>query len=288
MQPGPRIFIDTALVIMDSSLAVPQETYAPYDPTVGVQPYGNAIEGISLRMITGQTTRVLNKGVLEFCVQHRFGFISGGKDQFYGFDVSDVRLGFDYGLTRKITLGVGRSSMGKAFNGFVKAAIVKQGEHSMFNFSWLSDMYISGLKNNDASLDPYYFTHRLKFTNQLLISHSFGQRFMLSVAPTVVHRNLVDSAKYANDLSLLIVNGRLKIREGLNLTGEYSYLFNHNMRKLYTPCISAGVELYTSGHIFQIVFTNSNSMNEADAYAMQNGKWSKGNIRMGFNIVRQF
>lgn len=262
----------------------------PEQPEPTSEPELLFLESLSMRTISGQTTHTLEKGQLEFCVQHRFGEFSLGKYELYGMDQSRVRIGFDYGITNKITVGVGRSSMGKVFNGFFKAVLGKQGENNKkFSYTWVSDMYVSGEKNTDPSLDPYYFTHRLKYVNQLLVSHAFGQRAVLTLAPTVVHRNLVDSAKYANDLSMAVISGRLKVRKGMNLTSEYSYLFNHDMRKLYTPAFGLGVEFYTSGgHIFQIVFTNSNSMNEADIYAMANGKWSKGQVRMGFNIVRQF
>lgn len=273
----------------DTMLKISDSMASSFEPYEGKVPYGTTLEGMSLRMITGQTTRVLQRKTLEFCVQHRFGFFSQGKSQFYGLDQSDVRLGFDYGLTRRTTIGIGRSSLGKVYNGFVKMAITKQGTNgAWFNVTWLSDLYLSGMKNTDPNLDPYYFSHRLKYTHQLLISRTFNEKIMVSVAPTIIHRNLVDSVKYPNDLSMLVFNARWNVTHGINLTGEYSYMFNHDMRNLYSPCIGAGIEFYTSGHIFQIVFSNSNSMNEGDAYAMQNGKISKGNIRMGFNIVRLF
>ncbi len=279
------MFIDTFPVI-DTNQQVVADAVPDYVPRM--LPYGMSLESLSLRMITGQTTHVLNKNVLEFCVQHRFGYFNQGKDQFYGFDQSDVRLGFDYGLTRQITIGIGRSSLGKTYNGYVKAKIMKQSDRFPLTLAWLSDMSISGLKNTDPDLNPFYASHRYKYAHQLFVSRSFGERAMLTLAPSVIHHNLVDSTKYPNDMGLLVVNARIKIRQGLNITGEYSYIFNHDVRQRYTPCIGAGFELYTSGHIFQIVFSNSNSMNEADSYAMKNGKISNGDIRMGFNIVRQF
>lgn len=53
-----------------------------------------------------KTTRVINDhslentahGVLDMRISHRFGFLSGGVNEFFGLDNADVRLGLDYGV----------------------------------------------------------------------------------------------------------------------------------------------------------------------------------------------
>ena len=61
-----------------------------------------------------KTTRVINShslentahGVLDFRISHRFGFLSGGVNEFFGLDNADVRLGLDYGISDRLMVGV--------------------------------------------------------------------------------------------------------------------------------------------------------------------------------------
>src|ERR1700674_1588744 len=58
------------------------------------------------RLINANTVEVLHKGIMEFKVSHHFGDIggeNGGVKYFYGLDhASDVRIGFNIGLTDKL------------------------------------------------------------------------------------------------------------------------------------------------------------------------------------------
>ena len=67
----------------------------------------------STRIINGHSIETLRKGVLEFRVEHRFGDIGGldgGIQNMFGFDnSSDIRIAFEYGLTDKLMIGLGRS-----------------------------------------------------------------------------------------------------------------------------------------------------------------------------------
>ncbi|MEK0421675.1 MAG: hypothetical protein RLZZ161_1526, partial [Bacteroidota bacterium] len=158
----------------------------------------------SFRIINGHGTPTLDKKQLEFCIQHRFGLLSSGYEGAWGLDQSNIRIGLDYGLNRNITIGAGRSGMGKTSNGYIKWGIVKPDGTNQYKTSitWLSDMaYV--FEKNTTGLTPYYNTHRINYTHQLLVSRNFffgRHMFMLQVAPTIVHRNLVETAADANDV----------------------------------------------------------------------------------------
>jgi Membrane bound beta barrel domain (DUF5777) len=244
--------------------------------------------GIGLRIINGHSIYTLPKGKLEFCIQHRFGLLNQGKGTFYGLDESNIRLGFDYGLFDNLTIGIARTSMGKMFNGYGKLTLTKQGPQSFISAAVYSDIAVSAV-HKDPALDPWYFTHRLRYTNQLILSHIFGnQRLMVQLAPTVVHRNLVDSLAEPNDLVLLASSMRLRVTKKMSITGEYHYLFHNEMRKLLHPCVGAGIEIYTGGHVFQMVFTNASALMENQYMSQTNGNIANGDLRFGFNIVRRF
>src|SRR6187402_2299598 len=61
------------------------------------------------RIINGHSIENVGKGVLDFRISHRFGPISGGIEEFFGLDGATTRLGFDYGITDWLMVGIGRS-----------------------------------------------------------------------------------------------------------------------------------------------------------------------------------
>jgi hypothetical protein len=239
----------------------------------------------SLRMINAQSTYTLEKGVLEFCIQHRFGLLSSGYENAWGFDQSNIRVGFDYGVSNGITVGVGRAGMGKTANAYTKFAIAK---NELGNITWLSDMAFV-FEKNTTGLTPWYTSHRLNYTHQLLMSkHLLSHKLFLQLAPTLVHRNLVDSAADANTVPLLVANFRYALSEKICFTGEYTHLFNKRLNSQINRSVGFGLEFWTAGHVFQITCTNANTLNEARFLTTQNGDFRKGEFRLGFNIVRKW
>lgn len=47
-------------------------------------------------------------------------------------------------------------------------------------------------------------------------------------------------------------------------------------------------EIETGGHVFELIFSNSQAMTEPDVLANTTGEWGKGDIYFGFNISRVF
>ena len=65
------------------------------------------------RVVNCHSVETNKEGSMKFIIAHRFGLINGGLYELYGLDQSTIRLGLDYGLTDKITIGLGRSSFQK-------------------------------------------------------------------------------------------------------------------------------------------------------------------------------
>ena len=68
------------------------------------------------RLINGHSIETRKKHNLDFLISHRFGEISGGGYQFFGLDQSNVRIGFDYGVTDNFNMGIGRNSFEKTYD----------------------------------------------------------------------------------------------------------------------------------------------------------------------------
>src|SRR6476620_6398224 len=80
----------------------------------------------SSRVINGHSMELIGKGVLDVRILHRFGSINGGVSELFGLDQASMRLGFDYGLGKNLTIGIGRTTFKKEFDGFVKWRLVSQ------------------------------------------------------------------------------------------------------------------------------------------------------------------
>jgi hypothetical protein len=78
----------------------------------------------------------------------------------------------------------------------------------------------------------------------------------------------------------------VKIAKRLALNLEYVY--NANMPDFYRNPLSIGLDVETGGHIFQLLFTNSQSMTEAGYITHAAGDWAEGDFFFGFNLYRVF
>src|SRR5882724_6265965 len=74
----------------------------------------------STRVINSQSVETIAKGNLDFRISHRFGKINSGAYNFYGLDEATIRLALEYGITNRLTVGLGRSSFQKTFDSYFK------------------------------------------------------------------------------------------------------------------------------------------------------------------------
>lgn len=247
---------------------------------------------------TFKTTRVINaqslentaKGVLDFKISHRFGFLSGGGYELFGLDNATIRIGADYGLTNWLTIGFGRSSLEKMYDGFFKVKFLRQssGKKKMpVSASFFSSIALNTLKWQNPDRQNY-FTSRLFYSAQLIIGRKFTEGFSLQVMPTIVHRNLVKTESESNDVFAIGLAGRQKLTKRLSINAEYFYVLPDQLAPGFKDSFSIGFDLETGGHVFQLHFTNSTSMVEKGFITETTGDWSQGDVHFGFNVSRVF
>ncbi|MBK9733479.1 MAG: hypothetical protein IPO92_00350 [Saprospiraceae bacterium] len=245
-----------------------------------------------------KTNRVINlhslestaAGVLDFKIGHRFGPVNGGAYELFGLDNATIRLGFDYGLTDKFTIGIGRSSFEKTYDGFLKYKLIRQstGKKKMpLTVALLLTSAVQTLKWQNPDRDNY-FSSRLYHTGQLIVGRKFSEAFSLQLCPTIVHRNLVATNAEKNDVYALGAGGRIKLTKRLTLNAEYIYVAPNQLVSQFKNSFSVGVDIETGGHVFQLHLTNSRSMIEKGFIAETNESWSNGGIHFGFNVSRVF
>jgi opacity protein-like surface antigen len=246
------------------------------------------------RIINGSSVESLGAGVLDFRIDHRFGQLSQGSQNFFGLDDATTRIGLDYGITKWLMVGIGHNTLNKEDDGFAKVKLLSQRKEGMpISLSYFGNISIQTTPAPTLPTgDTWEYSNRLYFTNQFLIARKFNDWLSLQLMPTIVHYNLVDSNKSDNNTFAIGIGGRIKVSRRIAITGEYYYRLNntdmlYNGSKTYNSA-SIGIDIETGGHVFQLMLTNAPGMTERTFIGQTTDSWAKGDLHFGFNISRVF
>lgn len=243
------------------------------------------------RLVSGHSVETTAPGVLDFRINHRFGKINDGIYELFGLDNASMRMGFDYGITKNLMVGIGHSTYQKTYDAFIKIKLLRQstGKINMpITIAYVPTIAINTLRPLSSSTPKPSFSDRVSFTNQLIIGRKFSENLSLELMPTYIHRDNVSFA-YNNINSFAIgIGGRQKISRRVSINAEYYYQLPDTQAPGATNVLSLGVDIETGGHVFQLHLTNSQGMTEKAFIAETSGRWDKGDILFGFNISRVF
>lgn len=243
------------------------------------------------RLVNGHTVETSGKKILDIKISHRFGTLNKGGYELFGLDNATMRMGGDYGVTDRLTIGLGRSTFEKQYDAFAKYKLLRQssGKRTMpVSATVVASTMLRTLKYADEATLKRYFTDRLAFAFQMLIARKFSESTSIQIAPTVVHYNIVPKAENVNDIFALGIGGRQKISKRVSINAEYYYVLPNQKLPGTQNSLSVGVDIETGGHVFQLHFTNSTGMTEKSFITETTGAWGKGDIHFGFNISRVF
>lgn len=242
------------------------------------------------RITIGQSIENPPNGNLIFIVSHHFGTINQGAYEFFGLDQATTRIGFEYGVNDWLALGIGRSTMNKTFDGFVKVKLLRQssGARNMpFSLSYFGSTAIHALKWQDPDRKNY-FTSRMSYAHQLLVASKISKAFSLQLMPTFIHRNLVALEVDENDVFSVGAGGRAKISNRVSVNAEYYYVLPGQTADDFYNSFTIGFDIETGGHVFQLFATNGRGAIEQYYIPQTGGSWLNGDIHIGFNITRVF
>jgi len=245
----------------------------------------------SSRVINDHSIEFIGKGIMDVRILHRFGLANSGINNLFGLDQANMRFGFDYGLGKNLTLGVGRSNVNKEWDGFIKFRPIWQAKGGKWA-SPVSVVLVSGITYTTmpwANPERKNFnSSRMAFYHQVIIGRKFNEVFSFQLAPTFVHRNLVALASESNDVYALGIGGRIKLSKRTAFVVDYQYVAKGLDKTIYKDPLSIGFDIETGGHVFQLHFSNSTGMNEKAFITNTTNSWGKGEIRFGFNLSRVF
>ncbi len=243
------------------------------------------------KVVIGPSIENPPAGNMLFLLTHHFGAINTGYENLFGLKQAAVRLGLEYGINNRIGMGVGLNTIKNTWDGFLKVKALRQstGARRMpltMTIFGSTAMYTTKWEYPDRK---NYFSSRLSYALEIIFARKFNERLSLQVVPAYVHKNLVPTPDDHNNVFSLGAGGRFKVSKRVSINAEYYYLFNNQIAS--TPAyssFSAGVDIETGGHVFQIFLTNSESENMEGIITETTGTWFNGNIYLGFNISRVF
>ncbi|KFC19632.1 DUF5777 family beta-barrel protein [Chryseobacterium sp. FH1] len=273
------------LLMISSTFAYSQEDLLKDIDTISTSTTTAPPAFKALQIVTGQSTKLTAKNEWYVVIAHRFGDISTGFKNFFGLDDASTKLGVIYGLTDEISLSLSRETNMKTFEAGTKYRLLKQSDNMPVDLVGYNVLAV----NTDLSTDNYpdlKFSDRLSYLTQALISRRFSDNFSLQLTPSYVHKNLYEPSVENNNQFLTGLGGRYKISKRISVNAEY--FVNFDDHSFYKNPLSLGLDIETGGHVFQLLFSNSQLNSDIGYLTNATGKWEKGQIFFGFNLYRVF
>ncbi len=249
----------------------------------------------STRVVNLQSNENMKAKHLDFRIQHRFGPVKNGAYDLFGLDGAVIRLGLEYGITNRLMVGLGRSTVGKTYDGFAKYQLLKQEKNGHpISINLFGSTAISTLEWADPTRNNY-FSSRFSYCGQVIVTRKFNDYVSLILSPTMVHYNLVEDTETPNDIYALGMGASIKISRSTRFNIEYIPRLNgrdqpkqSNGDPTYYDAIAFGFDIETGGHVFQLHFTNSTGLIEQQFVGRTPNPVTFSELRFGFNISRTF
>ena len=283
--------MSSALLLFASYTASAQDLMGELDSVPKEkQAVSSAFKG--LQVCNMQSTKLPAKNEWYFLVSHRFGDLKEGINNFFGLDNALTRIGGIYGATNWLSLGVSRHTYQKMFELSVKYRLANQMENGFpFTIVGYNTMDINSSKFDPNLYPDFKESNRLAFTSQLLISRKFSDAISLEINPVFIHKNLYDIQPGTDrkDQMAIGIGGRCKLSKRISLNLEYVARLNPVEHEYYHNPLTVGFDIETGGHVFQLVFSSSQPMNDVSYFTNTTGRWDAGgSVYFGFNMYRAF
>jgi hypothetical protein len=295
----------------DSTAA--DETLAEAKPTK-IKPVKNTFQ--SVWIIDNQTVMVPAKKTFEMDIQHRFGTINKGYEDFWGFFApSNIRLGVNYSPLNKLFVGIGITKSDMIWDFSAKYSIIQQTKdvypvsvtyYGDFSFDTRKDgnngafkHFLSNTKITDGDGLFTYYTDRLLYFHQIIIARKISNKISVQLAPSISHQNSVygyykqvDSAtrkvkpEMEHNHLAIAVSGKYKLTNVTSVLVNLDQPITKHTTNNPNPNVSLGFEFSTGSHAFQLFLTNYSFLNPARNNLYNKNNWQDNKFLIGFNITR--
>jgi len=262
--------------------------------TTRVRPVKNTFDGQWL--IDNQTVMVPIKGTFEFDIQHRFGTVKNGYDDFWGlYAPANMRLGFSYAPIDKLNVGFGFTKSNLMWDFNAKYALFKQARTGGFPLSVTYFANVAVDTRDNAIANFHNSTDRYSYFHQLMVARKVTSAFSVQVAGSVSHFNAVPAyintikeitGLMKNDHVAVSVSAKYKVGSFINIIANYDQPITEHIQGNPNPNISFGLEMTSSAHTFQIFAGNYNFLVPQRNNVFNSNDAGEGEFLIGFNITR--
>ncbi len=254
-------------------------------------------------LIDNQTTETPSAKSLEFSIHHRFGKIKELSNLYGIYASSNIRLGINYGITEKLSVGFGteKDSKMQEFQG--KYRIISQTRNGKIPVSvtYFGNIVIDATEEANFGIN-YEFKNRLSFFNQIIIGRKFTDALSVQFAASYSHYNAIKETGqnangdtiglWKNDYAGLMIGGRYKITDVMSAIIEYHYPISVNKpwegQNEPLPNIGIGLEMGTSTHAFQVFASQYRGIIAQQNYSRNLNDMAFEGWCFGFNITVRF
>ena len=269
------------------------------------------------KVVNLQSLELIDPGVFDFKMSHRFGAMNGGAAAFnsedavnaFGFDVATIRFGGEYGVNENLMVGLGRYNVKseKGVDAYVKYRLMHQ---TSDNKKPLSILLLGAVDYKNTQYDRTIMgiagpvtiawgipgKQRLSYVGQVIVGKKVNDDFSWILSPTVVVSGMSDRYDAASESFVSSGTAKTQFALGMGFRNKLSSRTSLNME--YIPILngngdfynsfSVGFDVETGGHVFQFDFTNSVGMNESMFITRNTDRWGAAGVRLGFNLHRVF
>jgi len=255
------------------------------------QPVRSPYEAVML--VDFPTTKTPTAGAFEYYIHHRFGTFENGWSDLQGiYAPSNIRMGLNYGITRRVSIGFGTEKNHKMQEFNVAYRIFDQ---TRSNKMPVAIMYYGNMvvdaRNKSVFGVNYEGSNRLSYFNQLIFSRKFSKSITLQTALSFSHFNSVDSLLEHDKIAWHFA-GRVKLWSDNSFIFEYTQPlepknFAEHLELTNPPQagLSLGLELGTSTHAFQVFVSNYQEIIPQQNVSFNQHDFWDGQILIGFNMT---
>ena len=240
------------------------------------------------RISLGHSVETRKKNVFEISVMNRFWNLPIETSNSFVADRMSSRFGLEYGLSDRLTFGVGFSTINTVFDSFLKYRLIRQQDNGPNQFSLTVLQTITHRNSKRAyNLANNNLSDQLAFTTQLLIARKFTRNFSLQIAPTYIQRGQNAFPNDDQNQFALGFGGRYKVGSHVSVVSEYYYVTNPLKSLNPSAAFSLGANWELSDLMLQFKLTNTGHFVE-DTFITQtrrNFNFRDGNLFFGFHAT---
>lgn len=247
-------------------------------------------------LIDNHTVATPYKGGIELEIHHRFSLIENYHNLFGIYGAANTRIGLNFGITDRLMLGIGTTKDYKLQDLQWKYLILAQTEDDKIpvSLSYYGNAVLD-LQRDEAfgPIERYRDIHRLSYFTQFIVARKFNEVFSMQLAPSLAYFNSVpqyrDGKKYSNLNIGLSAGAKVSVSSSHSLILEYDQLLTRqNLDEQPKPNLSAGWEIGTATHTFQVFVANYSQIISQRNLLFNTNNFAKGEYLVGFNVTVRF